>query len=214
MVGGYTNRLCRSLNEFQTGLEYTLAKSRLNKDELKGAKFLKQIDQKYLLVKSEVRRMRPTSGHGSLSNHFKLLLIDQHAADERVRLEALLSSSFNSRLVKMKSPIGFHFRTNDLDAIHLASESLARWGIKLSQTQINSDISYITIHRISALISKCLPDLKASLRDLVYTYIADSQNGHYIADCNSANNCNWFTAMTTCPRQLYKCVCSKACRSI
>ena len=61
--------------------------AKLSKDGLKSAQVIAQVDKKFILVKMRMDREAVSSGENEAS---VLVLIDQHAADERVRVEGLL----------------------------------------------------------------------------------------------------------------------------
>lgn len=65
--------------------------AKLSKDALSRSRLIAQVDRKFLLVCMETSAGKGVVGEGGLHSPRVLVLIDQHAADERVRLEGLLA---------------------------------------------------------------------------------------------------------------------------
>jgi DNA mismatch repair ATPase MutL len=100
---------------------------KLSKSDLQTAKALGQLDRKYIMIKIEN----------------KLVMIDQHAADERVKLElmtARLSCPEISDLVTLEPSISIHL---PLSQSQLVNERLPRflkhWGIHIATTDYKCD---------------------------------------------------------------------------
>jgi len=98
---------------------------RISKDALRKSKVIAQIDKKYILVCIDHECNDPI-----------LVIIDQHAADERVRVESLLESFFTSyrgtQIVEAKSlapPLKFDLSLLELKLLDKQQDYFARWGI-------------------------------------------------------------------------------------
>jgi DNA mismatch repair protein MLH3 len=105
-VGNHKHGGCCSLSLGNQDDKASLSlQSRISKTDLKRSEVISQVDQKFILVKVPVFRARSegaagepgsngTGGapQGNLST--ALVLIDQHAADERCRVEALMTAYF------------------------------------------------------------------------------------------------------------------------
>ena len=85
--GHNSHRHCCSAPKDATQFAHALTKTRLSKECLGSAEVLAQVDKKFILVKI---RARADENHGHDVARPLLVLIDQHAADERIRVEALL----------------------------------------------------------------------------------------------------------------------------
>ncbi|OCK77413.1 hypothetical protein K432DRAFT_304291 [Lepidopterella palustris CBS 459.81] len=88
--------------------------SRLSRHALHNAKVIAQVDKKFILVK--LSGSPETIAQSPLDKEF-LVLIDQHAADERIRIEALLSelcapTSNSPDYPKFRSSLGQESRIN------------------------------------------------------------------------------------------------------
>ncbi|KAF1810205.1 hypothetical protein P152DRAFT_401737 [Eremomyces bilateralis CBS 781.70] len=109
--------------------------SRISRISLQCAKVLSQVDKKFILVQV------PSDAHPGAE---LLVLIDQHAADERVRVEALLTALCepppNSAVTKgdiisrrnhvqLSTPIQFQVTPREADLFGLHAPSFADWAI-------------------------------------------------------------------------------------
>ncbi|CDH60838.1 dna mismatch repair protein [Lichtheimia corymbifera JMRC:FSU:9682] len=96
---------------------------RLHKDCLKDAEVFGQVDSKFIVIKVERT----------------LLMVDQHAADERVQLERMLwSLKDNIQVIQLEPPIPIDLTDKERHLATKYMDHLQRWGIHLSlqhQTQ-------------------------------------------------------------------------------
>ncbi|KAL9612115.1 MAG: hypothetical protein Q9167_003267 [Letrouitia subvulpina] len=139
---------CKFMN---TDIENAFTKSassfsaKLSKHSLESARILAQVDRKFILalicrlpIDSKLDR--------STCEHQMLVLIDQHAADERIRIEFLLAElcnvpavSTNTKsfldqtpgieVVVLSKPITFQIQFREIDLFKSHASYFARWGI-------------------------------------------------------------------------------------
>ena len=97
--------------------------ARLSKLALKDAKIISQVDKKFFLICMSDRSQNDVPKGGEL-----LVLVDQHAADERVRVEGLLRdlSSIPTSLAK---PIIFETQAREQEILARQAAYFADWGI-------------------------------------------------------------------------------------
>lgn len=69
----------------------SLFAAKLSKDALSRSRLIAQVDRKFLLVCMDTRLGKGALEEGGLYSQRILVLIDQHAADERIRLEEILA---------------------------------------------------------------------------------------------------------------------------
>ncbi|KAF2809614.1 uncharacterized protein BDZ99DRAFT_444024 [Mytilinidion resinicola] len=120
--------------------------SKLSKAALQYATVIAQVDKKFILVK--------TKGDSDDNNGTVLVLIDQHAADERIRVEALLSDlcmpipesanrvPFRSNLghksrvdfTVLSSPLRFSLSSHESQIFRTHAPTFAAWGILYNLT--------------------------------------------------------------------------------
>ncbi|KAI4157786.1 MAG: hypothetical protein LQ342_008008 [Letrouitia transgressa] len=119
--------------------------AKLSKHSLESARILAQIDRKFILA-LVCKIPNDSKLDPSTSEHQILILIDQHAADERIRVEFLLAelcnvpaTSTNTRssldqvsgieAVVLSKPIRFHIQSREVDLFKSHASYFARWGI-------------------------------------------------------------------------------------
>lgn len=97
--------------------------ARLSKSALKDAKIISQVDKKFILIGMSDRSQTNVPKGGKL-----LVLVDQHAADERVRVEGLLRdlSSIPTSLAKH---IIFETQAREQEILARQAAYFADWGI-------------------------------------------------------------------------------------
>ncbi|KAL9008755.1 MAG: hypothetical protein Q9173_006152 [Seirophora scorigena] len=146
--------------------------SKLSKGNLSNATVIAQVDKKFILV-----LMTPTTGHGVeqlpvLHKQQILVLIDQHAADERIRVENLLaelctSASSDSRRITsslghkpdvattlLSKPIVFEVKYREHAMLMAHARHFAYWGILI-------DLNFTHRDPISRAISSCEVSVKS-----------------------------------------------------
>ncbi|KAI4210708.1 MAG: hypothetical protein LQ351_006484 [Letrouitia transgressa] len=119
--------------------------AKLSKHSLESARILAQIDRKFILAL--VRKLpNDSESDTSTSDHQILVLIDQHAADERIRVEFLLAGlcnvpgpSTNARpsldqvsgieTIVLPEPINFHIQSREIELFKSHASHFERWGI-------------------------------------------------------------------------------------
>ena len=92
--------------------------TRLSKDDLTSARVIGQVDKKYILI---------SITNLSVSNF--LLLIDQHAADERIRVEALLHDFHTQPPIPATKSLTFEIPLNEQELFTKWRAFFAHWGI-------------------------------------------------------------------------------------
>ncbi|KAL8787588.1 MAG: hypothetical protein Q9213_002150 [Squamulea squamosa] len=127
----------------------TMHLAKLSKSGLIEAKVISQVDKKFILVLADPV---PQGDHGPSeisSEHPILVLIDQHAADERIRIEALLTelcippSGETLRLNPLTGittsllpkPIAFQIKSGEHHLFTIHAHHFARWGILYELTK-------------------------------------------------------------------------------
>lgn len=119
------------VESYWTGLSLTnhsmqLQTPNISKESLCSARILRQVDQKFVLTVMRGCTYSDSPFRGLSS---QLVLIDQHAADERCKVEALLSSLHEDEGIQLASPITFEVSTKESKLLELAGSYFARWNI-------------------------------------------------------------------------------------
>jgi DNA mismatch repair protein MLH3 len=126
--------------------------SRLSKEALKTAEVIAQVDKKFILVKMQ-DSTQEEDGRAGL-----LVLIDQHAADERVRVESLLcqlcsplqhTTGYQSKLgqkaqvafVVLEKPMQFAISPQERTHFTTYAARFAAWGILYDVLQTTASVT-------------------------------------------------------------------------
>ncbi|KAI0843595.1 hypothetical protein F5Y06DRAFT_255328 [Hypoxylon sp. FL0890] len=120
---------------------------RLSKDSLRNAEVIAQIDRKFIFVKIPLSSSPPGPSTDKEVEASLLVIIDQHAADERCRVEALMKDYFaivedvqttptgkcrnliRARTELLEKPIFFDISKQDSHQFERSAEYFKRWGI-------------------------------------------------------------------------------------
>jgi DNA mismatch repair protein MLH3 len=177
------------------------SRSRLSKEDLLSAQVLAQVDKKFILI-----RMRESDEANALCERSKdlLVLIDQHAADERIRVEQLLEElcspvdtncAYQSKLghhaevasVNLEKPLRFSVSQQEEDHFISHAAKFASWGILFDisnsmfvseQHSRSSELCHLLV--VTALPPSISERCKADT-DLLVTFLR-STVWHYVSD--------------------------------
>ncbi|KAK8129917.1 hypothetical protein PG999_002297 [Apiospora kogelbergensis] len=216
---------------------------RVSKGALKEAKVISQVDQKFIFAKVPLKS-EPSTGLADNEDTYSLLvLIDQHAADERCRVEALMQDYFVSEVSEaLERPIA---RTELLDqSLHFEITTQERtlferyapfgehWGIIYDISPTTSILStghsrhrpYLKVTRLpSAIVERCRTEprlLIDLLRKEIWHY-AEHDNGWLALPALQASQrdegpdqgLHWLARFHRCPQGILDMINSRACRS-
>lgn len=191
--------------------------AQLSKKALKRAEVVAQIDQKFILIRMEEGSSTSKDHDGQL-----LVLVDQHAADERIRVEGLLAD-LSSNPTSLAKPIIFEIpaRENELLTRHAAH--FTSWGIVYNITAApGSPICRLNVKALPAAIAeRCRVEPKVLIEMLrgeawkreesglrsrtTHGFVSPSPSG--------SKNDSWLARVGTCPQGLLDMLNSRACRS-
>ncbi|KAF9874554.1 vacuolar membrane protein [Colletotrichum karsti] len=110
---------------------------RISKPALAGAEVVSQVDQKFVLVKLGRDQVSGTR-RAALQDNSVLVMIDQHAADERCRLESLMQDYFDkadgsdevvAKTQLLEKPLLFEFSTKESILLRRYVHHFRRWGV-------------------------------------------------------------------------------------
>lgn len=200
----------------------------LSKSSLASATVIAQVDEKFILVKLPLE----VSSHGTKqSTASTLVLVDQHAADERCRLEDLMATYFSrpngedrhltAVLQDLNEPIQVEVSVEEARLLARRQHFLQSWGISFHVNGIAttdtkpSTRATVTVVAISpAIFARCqtehhlLVDIvrseawrEGSAVPSVSQYMSESKNGY-------------LPSFQGCPRGILDLLQSRSCRSM
>ncbi|CAD6958858.1 unnamed protein product [Tilletia laevis] len=207
----------------------------LDKDALRGARVLGQVDRKFVLCVVQLPR---TAGQRLPSNN-ALLLIDQHAADERVRVERLLQEyvqgcrSGKPDCHPLREPTEVELSTGEIEALEkndVLQRCLQRGGFVLSFRRVETDQDSPGTPFVKLFITSIPSVIKDRLlaeRGLLTALIRDfgistsDERGpsllSHFGEPSSGQACeessySWIGILRTLPRLMLDLIYSRACR--
>ena len=103
---------------------------RLSKNELQNATILGQVDKKFVLAAIGLSKSPELSAGQSRSGRSSLVLIDQHAADERCRVEGLFAELSRSKQATLSRPLHLEITTQEAELFGRQRSRFADWGLE------------------------------------------------------------------------------------
>lgn len=217
-------------------------RTRFHKRDLLKAQVINQVDRKFIAC---LVHLDPST-HGQTQNNLAadgstLILIDQHAADERVRVERFLSEICSGFLQHCQGTGGVdvsdlsppvpilltRHEASRLAAIEEVQSAFDRWGVRFdgltkltSGDEASDGYVQVFVRTIPAIVGDKLL-MNDELQDLVKGYLGTLESeGAYppnLSQHNDVDNINddesrWLKALRWCPRELLDLINSKACR--
>lgn len=182
-----------------------VADHKLQASRLADALVLNQIDAKFVLA---VVPMQDSPA---------LMLVDQHAADERIKVEGLYRQLCSRDVVVLMSPIKFEVTAEDQKRFAGHQETFTSWGIEYTLTRLEAPgrvadgTPTITVTRLPAIIAeRCRVEPKILIELLRKEIWSLSMGKRTLsADINDS----WIAKMVSCPEGLVDMVNSRACRT-
>ncbi|KAL4889659.1 hypothetical protein BDV59DRAFT_185944 [Aspergillus ambiguus] len=192
-------------------------RGKLHRQDLDAVEVLAQVDCKFVLAK-----LRPSPCSGSV-----LVLIDQHAADERCRVERLFGELFTADSISSHvrtlavDPIVFEVAKSEVSLFERYRKFFGSWGVGYTvECRAENRISTIVVSTLPSLIAeRCRvePNLVTDLiRGEIWTR---EENGRGPSEAMSSEALgrdeaqNWVAQMTGCPKGIIELLNSRACRT-
>ncbi|KAH7305098.1 DNA mismatch repair protein [Rhexocercosporidium sp. MPI-PUGE-AT-0058] len=194
---------------------------RISKDALGRAEVVSQLDQKFILVKLQSTRVSGSEPAGGSI----LVLIDQHAADERIRVEALIeelcstpasNSTTSSGILtsSLAKPLQFDLSAKEIELLQIHESHFTNWGILYSISPPTSapSVRRFTVHSLPpAILERCQSSPRL-LIDLIRTEVWKAHDKHP-TPAPPLPLGDWPQRVQTCPQGILDMVNSRACRS-
>lgn len=220
---------CLQLNVDQAFNSTTGTQSAISKEALKEAHIVSQIDNKFILIKV-------AANDSSL-----LVIIDQHAADERCRIESLMEElcaapSDDDKATKagtrvrvqscpLEKPLRFDLSKSEIQLLEDHRQRFADWGVVYRLYQLNrrsdqpKEGQVAVTHMPPGIIERCKVEPRLVV-DLLRTEVWKcKENGRLpaqiptITEENTASEPSWLSKIHNCPQGILDMLNSRACRS-
>jgi DNA mismatch repair protein MLH3 len=156
-----------------------------------------QVDNKFILIKMASTTATTTP---------LLVLIDQHAADERVRVEALFEQLFSDPPLRCEPPLTFQVLPREAVLFGRHVQTFARWNI-----EYEVDDGSISATSLPAVISsRCHAD-PGLLLDTLRRHLSTLESSPPTPAREVPQT--WTAGLAECPKGVCELLASRACRS-
>lgn len=170
-------------------------------DVIRDCNVIKQIDSKFILIKHKEQ----------------LYIIDQHACDERIRVESLLKRTietardpFSDLSVPLKeNSFNLSLSNMDFELFQSFIKQFHTWGIKY---YLREDIQAIEITHLPELLHPKI-DINYSFIQRSLTQYAHDLHNHVKLKSPGCTEDSWYQGIQALPTILQDLINSKACRS-
>lgn len=225
--------------QFDINQAFTEASSgihgRISKQALRDAEVIGQVDKKFILVKLSSSE---TKTEGKM-----LVIIDQHAADERIRVETLLAElctphmarsdgmASEARVVTTHLEKGIVFEVSEkaIELLETKRCHFAEWGVCYDLPCVNQNAKgkedangkrngkqKLTVRSLPpGIVERCKSDPKL-LIELIRTELYSSSKPSqttFPTSTSETDGKTWLKRIHSCPRGIFDMINSRACRS-
>jgi DNA mismatch repair protein MLH3 len=186
-------RSLQPAGQFSTYPASAAVEQKITAADLGRARVLSQVNQKFILAMVDS----------------SLFLVDQHAADERVKVERLLQQLCEAEPIALVQPLILLSNSAEIDRLIEYRPLFASWDIEYSRRQGSADTINVT-HLPAMIAERCRQQPKV-LFDLLRREIWANETG---APTSAAHTrLPWLRRTARCPAGLMELVNSRACRS-
>ncbi|PBP16063.1 hypothetical protein BUE80_DR013149 [Diplocarpon rosae] len=199
---------------------------RISKDALARAEVISQVDKKFILVK-----FRNHTSPAQDDDDSMLVLIDQHAADERIRVEALMQElcavpssaepgtdpASKILTTHLENPLDFEIPSKEIKVLDLHRAHFANWGIlyTLLAHEPKSTTQRVTVSSLPpGILERCKLDprlLVDLIRNEVHKFPCSPPSPNHSP--LSSGPGDWIRRIHGCPQGILDMLNSRACRS-
>ncbi|KAI9852856.1 MAG: DNA mismatch repair protein [Thelocarpon superellum] len=188
-----------------------LLEERISKDGLKHAQVIGQVDRKFILLKM-------VGGTGSIM----LVLVDQHAADERCRIEELLAGLCSGETVALTPPIPFDTSNEEGRLFAKQRDHFARWGVEYQVTSFSTDRNEaaggeVTVNALPVGIAqRCKAEPKHMIEMMRQEIWKRGESGESVKERGAQaidDRQAWVQQIYDCPQGILALLSSRSCRS-
>lgn len=204
-------------------VRFSKFRGKLRKQDLESAEVVAQVDQKFILAKL------PSSSAHDVQPGAILALIDQHAADERCRVERLYGELFTStgdwgqvQTISVE-PIMFEAPVTEKSLFKRHRRFFRSWGVDYRVEQGSNSRLCVSVQSLPSLIAERCRTEPNLVTDLIRSEIwkreengkpgtANLGQGSHHNDQDSTKK-SWVERLNGCPQGLLDLLNSRACRT-
>ncbi|ODV84289.1 hypothetical protein CANARDRAFT_201292 [[Candida] arabinofermentans NRRL YB-2248] len=189
-------------------------KFEMNSMDLKNAQVIKQIDNKFILIKLKLKT--------NPSNTPILLIMDQHACDERIKVESLYKEVILSTILnpnkheqqdeefKLEKSLKFELDNEEFEQMNKYRKEFSNWGIEFNSLENN----WIEITHLPLFVSDKLKCDSTLLRNGIRQFLNDLEDRSKIQyNQKNLETWSWMIYLSQMPEIYKEIIKSKACRS-
>ncbi|KFH48549.1 DNA mismatch repair protein-like protein [Hapsidospora chrysogenum ATCC 11550] len=218
---GLTSHHCQAMFESKSiGLG-----GRISKTALEEAEVIAQVDRKFILAKLPLDGVRSSISDGTSA----LVMLDQHAVDERCQLEDLMNEYFDwdasngtaiAKVEPLERPLIFELGAQEGELLRKYQSHLKAWGIQYQvgekETPRKEAACSVRVDCLPpSILERCRTE-PAMLINLVREEVWKLAEGAYPSRTPSsqpdAGN-TWVSRFHGCPRGILELLHSRSCRS-
>ena len=190
----------------------------VNRRALSAARTVQQVDRKFVLAvvhaRVEVGRTR--------SEKRLVVLVDQHAADERIKFEELCAEFCNRSSVTLSRPLIFEIDEAEARLFEEHESHFLNWGLtyglKPSRCAMSPAGLPIQTIEVTALPSLIAERYCADPKLLIDTLRREVWSGRTHLNCSTTSNtCRasrpWWSQIANCPQGMVEMLKSRSCRT-
>jgi DNA mismatch repair protein MLH3 len=184
-------------------------RGKLRKGDLAAARVIGQVDRKFILVDMAATSSEPT-----------MVLIDQHAADERCRVESLFEEFFDPNGVRtiQIDPMIFDIASTEVLLFRKQQDFFEFWGIEyLVEQGTRSSKASVLVLKLPAMIAeRCRtePELIVNIiRGEIWKRAEKGSSRPSSPVVGRTESKDWMARLASCPYGILDLLNSRACRT-
>ena len=177
-------------------------KHAIHAHDLAAATILGQVDSKFVLAITDHVGECNTTNCGP-----RLILIDQHAADERVKVEELYRSLCSGQQTVLPRPLTFEIDSKESELLTQLQDYFQSWCFRYKIELAGGAYTLSVTHLPQVIAERCRV-VPRTLIDLLRREVWSDQHRIIIPPSEA-----WLTRINSCPSLLLDLINSRACRS-
>ncbi|KAG7104772.1 Vacuolar protein sorting-associated protein 11 like [Verticillium longisporum] len=199
----------------------------LSKQSLRDADVVAQVDNKFILVK--LRQETSSKFFCEEGNNTMLVIVDQHAADERCKLETLMKGYFvldsnavlRAETVALSAPLTFELSSRECELLRRRTNHFENWGITYiirspAQTSGPAQLSTLDVRSLPpSILKRCIdePKLLADLLRHEVWRLEEEGPRTPLHPSRARDAEDWVSNFQGCPPGILDMLNSRSCRS-